>query len=130
HIGVFALASTPVPLHIIVLCICAILAWGGLSAHLQVRAALRGSDVRYRLFFLARITQACIAFLLGLVLWGPFNQFFPAAVQSFADVHETPLLLTINSLWPVTFSEAQMIATITILLVLQLAAGRIRNRYL
>lgn len=51
----------------------AVIAWSGISTHLQVHSLTRGTDLRYSRFFLTRLLHAGSAFLLTFVLWHPLH---------------------------------------------------------
>lgn len=51
----------------------AVIAWSGISAHLQVHSLTRGTDLRYSRFFLMRLLHAASAFLLTFILWHPLH---------------------------------------------------------
>ncbi len=51
----------------------ACLGWAGLSTHLQVKASLSDTDLRYYPFLLARGLHAVIAFICTLLLWKPWH---------------------------------------------------------
>ncbi|MFD0717419.1 sporulation integral membrane protein YlbJ [Paenibacillus sp. GCM10027626] len=46
-----------------------ILSWGGLSVHAQVVSLLSRTDLRYRPFFIARLSHAILAIFLVYLLW-------------------------------------------------------------
>ncbi|MBG9793415.1 nucleoside recognition domain-containing protein [Paenibacillus dendritiformis] len=52
----------------------AVIAWSGISAHLQVHSLTRGTDLRYSRFLLMRLLHAGSAFLLTFVLWHPLHR--------------------------------------------------------
>jgi sporulation integral membrane protein YlbJ len=52
----------------------ALFAWGGLSAHAQVKSFTLATDIRYLVFLRSRLLHAAISFVLTGVLWNPLNQ--------------------------------------------------------
>ncbi|SFL47291.1 sporulation integral membrane protein YlbJ [Paenibacillus sp. 1_12] len=52
----------------------AILGWGGLSAHAQVKSFTLSTDIRYSVFLRSRLLHAIISFVLTAVLWNSLNQ--------------------------------------------------------
>ncbi|WP_127604608.1 nucleoside recognition domain-containing protein [Paenibacillus validus] len=66
----------------------ALLAWGGLSTHAQVRSFTAATDLRFVRFLSARLQHGGIAFVLTLVAWRPLLQYFQegAAVSTWAPI--------------------------------------------
>ncbi|UHA73988.1 nucleoside recognition domain-containing protein [Paenibacillus sp. 481] len=54
----------------------AVVAWSGISAHLQIHSIIKGTDIRYRTFMLSRLLHAGMAFVLTYVLWRPLRSIF------------------------------------------------------
>ncbi|MCM3337247.1 nucleoside recognition domain-containing protein [Paenibacillus sp. MER TA 81-3] len=54
----------------------AVIAWSGVSAHMQVHSLMKGSDLRYMRFLASRIVHAVAAYLLTYVLWWPLQALF------------------------------------------------------
>lgn len=52
----------------------ALLGWGGLSAHAQVKSFTLSTDIRYPVFLRSRLLHAAISFILTAVFWNPLNQ--------------------------------------------------------
>lgn len=65
-------------------CLGAALAWSGAAMHAQVMTAIRRTDLRYRVFLLARLIHSGLAFALTFVLWRPVVDWFDRSVPSFA----------------------------------------------
>jgi sporulation integral membrane protein YlbJ len=60
----------------------ALLAWGGLSAHAQIAAMIRGTGLRYRSFALFRFVHAVLATAVSLLLWETAGRSLAAAVPA------------------------------------------------
>ncbi|MCR8845398.1 nucleoside recognition domain-containing protein [Paenibacillus sp. SC116] len=54
----------------------AVLAWSGISSHLQVHSLIKQTDLRYWRFFAARLLHALLAFILTYVCWTPLLALF------------------------------------------------------
>ncbi|WP_019424928.1 nucleoside recognition domain-containing protein [Paenibacillus sp. OSY-SE] len=54
----------------------AVIAWSGVSAHMQVHSLMKGTDLRYMRFLASRIVHAVAAYLLTYVLWWPLQALF------------------------------------------------------
>lgn len=50
-----------------------VLAWSGISAHLQVRTLLKGTDLGYGSFIGSRLLHSSLAFALTYLLWNPLH---------------------------------------------------------
>ncbi|MEX2416523.1 MAG: nucleoside recognition domain-containing protein [Paenibacillaceae bacterium] len=59
------------------------ISWGGLAVHMQVRALLHATDIRYTPFLLARIVQSILSVLLALLLWQPYHRWFASTLPSY-----------------------------------------------
>jgi sporulation integral membrane protein YlbJ len=55
------------------------LAWSGMSVHSQVASILSNTDIRYKPFMWAKLTQGVIAALLTLLLWDPVERWVSAS---------------------------------------------------
>jgi sporulation integral membrane protein YlbJ len=84
HLGMYAvgLAQTA-PASIKAALIGAILAWGGLSVHAQVKSIIHSTDLRYFPFFISRLFHAVCAFTLTLVLWRPLQPWLGKTAPAF-----------------------------------------------
>jgi len=119
HLGTYAFSQASVlPTVWKLSLISSALAWGGLAVHLQVRATLRGTDIRYAPFLAARITQACIACGMTLLLWKPYETHFPSDRPSFSSHSDT--YNSISGLWVVPQSNMvlSIIVIVTIVVLL------------
>ncbi|WP_051217490.1 nucleoside recognition domain-containing protein [Paenibacillus assamensis] len=54
----------------------AVLAWSGISSHLQVHSLIKQTDLRYWRFFAARLLHALLAFICTYVCWKPLLALF------------------------------------------------------
>lgn len=73
HLGAYALATSTLPRNWMMSLLSAMLAWGGLAAHLQVKAFIQKAGIRYTPYLVARLLQAAIAFGLSFMLWNLFH---------------------------------------------------------
>lgn len=65
----------------------AILAWSGISAHLQVRSITRATDLSYASFLGARLLHAAVAFVLTFALWQPLQRLVGGNVRSLTTLY-------------------------------------------
>lgn len=78
----------------------AVLAWSGISAHLQSLSALKISGPAWGVFAVKRLWHAFYAFCLTLILWKPAGSLTAAVLPAFGAVpHETLLQEQLFSLW-------------------------------
>jgi hypothetical protein len=59
------------------------LAWGGFSAHLQVKSLTIGTGFRFARFVAYRGVHAALAFVTTLILWHPLNRWLADVKPSF-----------------------------------------------
>jgi sporulation integral membrane protein YlbJ len=74
HLGAFALVQVhllPDAWHYAILS--AMFAWGGLSAHAQVKSFIMDTDIRYLAFLRSRLQHAMLSFAMALTLWHPLS---------------------------------------------------------
>ncbi|TMV51983.1 sporulation protein [Paenibacillus mesophilus] len=83
HIGTNRLSQIPAANSVTAALIGAALAWSGLAVHLQVKTAIRQTDLRYRFFLLSRIVHAGLSFVLTLLSWRPITDLFQRSEPSF-----------------------------------------------
>ncbi|RKN86567.1 sporulation protein [Paenibacillus ginsengarvi] len=83
HIGSNRLSQIPLSGASIAALIAAGLAWSGLAVHVQVKTAIRHTDLRYRVFLLTRLVQAGLSVLLTFATWQPLSAWFRRAEPSF-----------------------------------------------
>lgn len=67
----------------------AVLAWSGLSYHIQAKSLLQSSGVRYLPFLVSRILHAAFAFALTFLLWHPLNRWLDAGKPSSLTMGQT-----------------------------------------
>lgn len=65
-----------------------LLAFSGISVHLQVKSLITHTDLRYSTFLIGKIVQAGIALWLTFWLWSPLNRWFGNAVPGFVQLTE------------------------------------------
>jgi len=71
HLGTYAASRTPLPVALQAAFASAVLAWGGLAAHAQVKSLVGDTDLSLRWFVAARLLHGLFAFVLALALWKP-----------------------------------------------------------
>lgn len=82
HLGAYAWSiETSLPVMWQAAGIAALLGWGGLSTHAQVRALTQETDLRYGPFVRARLLHSVLAALLTVVLWRPYIALGLGAIQ-------------------------------------------------
>jgi sporulation integral membrane protein YlbJ len=88
----------------------AVIAWGGLSIHAQVKSFISGTDLRYSPFLIARVVHAFVAILVTFVLWNSLQRWFSGIAPAFAGTDstaETPALEW--TIWPHWVAAAQLL---------------------
>jgi sporulation integral membrane protein YlbJ len=83
HIGTNRLSQLPAANSVTAALIGAALAWSGIAVHLQVKTAIRQTDLRYRFFLLSRIVHAGLSFIVTLLSWRPLMGWFHRSEPSF-----------------------------------------------
>ncbi|MBL0387840.1 sporulation integral membrane protein YlbJ [Tumebacillus sp. ITR2] len=71
-----------------------LVAWGGISVHMQVASIISSTDIRYKPYFLYKIVHAFLAAVLAFFLWEPLRGTEAAtseAVSVFAYQHSDSL---------------------------------------
>lgn len=89
HVGIYRISQLMPPSALSAALIGAALAWSGLAVHIQVKTAIRHTDLRYSRFLLSRIVHAALAFVSALLLWKPLIALFSRATPSFLHKSET-----------------------------------------
>jgi sporulation integral membrane protein YlbJ len=84
HLGAYAVAHGAAPSVATAALLSAVIGWGGLSVHAQVKSLIGGTDLRYAPFLLARFAHAIVAALLALALWNPMLRWLGVATEAFA----------------------------------------------
>lgn len=84
--------------------IAALLGWGGLSTHAQMRALTQETDLRYGPFVIARLLHSVLAAALTVALWRPYTALgYGDSQPSFLDaaaVSAAQNSATAYGLWP------------------------------
>jgi sporulation integral membrane protein YlbJ len=75
HLGTYAIAQHGETSVWTASMLSAVIGWGGLSIHAQVKSFIRGTDLRYRTFLLARMIQMFVSALTALLTWDALQQF-------------------------------------------------------
>ncbi|WP_248926416.1 nucleoside recognition domain-containing protein [Paenibacillus hamazuiensis] len=84
HLGAFAISqSDALPPIWQAALLSAGLAWGGSSAHLQIKSLTAGIGIRFARFIGLRALHALLAFITTLIAWTPLNRYFVGAEPSF-----------------------------------------------
>ncbi|MFC0214294.1 nucleoside recognition domain-containing protein [Paenibacillus chartarius] len=102
--------------------VAAVLGWGGISSHLQVRSITNDTDLGYMPFVAARLLHAAYSFVLTLAVWEPVSGWLGSA-PSFA-AGQPPSGTAAAYPQPVI---ALALLTAVILLMLLLSLGFHRN---
>ncbi|MEX1029257.1 MAG: nucleoside recognition domain-containing protein [Paenibacillaceae bacterium] len=99
HMGIYSVTQMG-PLSIVwkTAILCGMMGWGGLAVHLQVRALLHATDIRYTPFLLARMVQSFLSMLLVILLWQPYHRWFASAIPSYQN-NETPISIADTSIF-------------------------------
>ncbi len=101
--------------------LCGMMGWGGLAVHLQVRALLHTTDIRYSPFLLARLIQSTLSILLVLLLWLPYHRFLTPVIPSYLN-NEAHLLVIDRTIFWDMYVPWRDSSVIFIVLTLLLAA--------
>lgn len=120
HLGAFAWSeATGLPAMWQAAGIAALLGWGGLSAHAQMRALTQETDLRYGPFLRARLLHSVLAAALTVALWRPYTALglgasrpsFLHAASDLAAGHGTAY-----GLWPYMPSMLALLALVLAIL--------------
>jgi len=84
HLGAYAVAHGAASSVWTAALLSAVIGWGGLSVHAQVKSLIGDTDLRYAPFLLARLAHAAVAALLALALWNPMLRWLGVAAEAFA----------------------------------------------
>ncbi|MDF2964141.1 MAG: rane protein [Paenibacillus sp.] len=118
----------------------ALFAWGGLSAHAQVKSFTIGTDIRYSVFLRTRMLHTAVAFVSTGMLWEPLNRWIsrtsaPAFLPVFSETSSGWSLDRLN-MWPL-LSPMMMWCSSILLIMLFLSIfiafafrSSNRNRYM
>jgi sporulation integral membrane protein YlbJ len=77
--------------------------WGGLAVHMQVRALLHKTDIRYTPFLLARIVHGFIAMLFVFLLWQPYHSWLATAIPSYESIEMPITRIDATLFWDIYF---------------------------
>ncbi|HZG84453.1 nucleoside recognition domain-containing protein [Paenibacillus sp.] len=91
----------------------AVVGWGGLSAHAQVKSLVGGTDLRYAPFLRARLVHAAVSVLVAFALWEPLLRWFGGVSPTFAAAPGAGVAaagLGAHGLWPHMPAMAQALA--------------------
>ncbi len=111
----------------------AMLAWGGLLQHAHIHSLLRGSQLRYTRYLIARVVQAVLAIALVMVFGQPFLRRIvdsSAGSPPNSQAQSSPAYMTME-LWPFAMRYPQiflLIALIISLLLMRIYSRRQLNR--
>jgi len=114
HLGLFTIAQSGGMNIWIAAMLSAMIGWGGLSLHAQVKSFLGGTDLRYAPFLWARFIHAAISVITTILLWEPLKQWFGAIVPAVA-LHQTGERMSAKPLtfapdWPQWMISVQTLA--------------------
>lgn len=82
HLGAHAASTAPLPTVWQIAVANAVLAWGGFSAHAQVKSLVHRTDLSLKLYFIYRIMHSMSAFLMTVWFWDPLIRLFQHAQPS------------------------------------------------
>jgi sporulation integral membrane protein YlbJ len=102
----------------------AVIAWGGLSIHAQVKSLISGTDLRYAPFLFARLLHAFVSILVTFALWNTMQRWFSGSAPAFAGSGQGGALPAGEqawSFWPQWLASAQLLG-IFLLTALTLSA--------
>jgi sporulation integral membrane protein YlbJ len=77
--------------------------WGGLAVHMQVRALLHKTDIRYTPFLFARIVHGFVSMLFVFLLWQPYHSWFATAIPSYKSMEMTVTFSSPTVFWDIYF---------------------------
>lgn len=121
HLGAYALSQPGIapdiwPYALLSL----VLAWGGLSALVQVRSLTAGTDLRFGQFLRFRLLHAASAFVVTLIAWKPLNAWLTRKAEPLSAAFlggQTGFQVDHSSLWPLVSPMMLQVGTILLLLV-------------
>lgn len=132
HMGIYAVTQLHLPIIWKTALLSGMMGWGGLAVHLQVRALLHKTDIRYTPFLFARIVQGFISILLVLLLWRPYQRWFATAIPSYrSDGSLIPTQSATTIFWDVYFpwrDSYVFLFVITLLLAAVIYSSRTPSR--
>jgi sporulation integral membrane protein YlbJ len=134
HLGTYAMSQHQSATQVWQLAIMgAMLGWGGLASHAQVRGLTQRTGLRYLPFFIARGLHASIAFVLTIVLWKPLSLLLGDVEPSFlglgsAETSKASAVFTLQPSWgyfiPALLLFASTLLLMAVLSLLIQAAAR------
>ncbi|MCS7459490.1 sporulation protein [Paenibacillus doosanensis] len=79
----------------------ALLAWGGLSTHAQMKSFTLGTDIRYTAFLKSRLLHAAFSFIATAAFWRPLNGLLSSGIPVWLPGSApAPLSVQEWNLWP------------------------------
>ncbi|MCI3919083.1 hypothetical protein MO973_02410 [Paenibacillus sp. TRM 82003] len=111
HLGAYALAAQGDVTVWGAAMLSAVVAWGGLSVHAQVKSFLFGTDLRYTPFLIARLTHAALAAAVSFMLWEPLQRWSRMAAPAFAGTRDDGVAAAAGGWapWTLWLSAAQQL---------------------
>jgi sporulation integral membrane protein YlbJ len=102
HIGAYSISQMKdLPMIWKTAAICGMIGWGGLAVHMQVRALVHSTDIRYSPFLLARLVQSMLSIILVFVIWQPYHHWFPAIVPSYFTYDPMTPIIDTQQFWDI-----------------------------
>ncbi|MFD0616632.1 nucleoside recognition domain-containing protein [Paenibacillus sp. GCM10027629] len=87
HLGAYGISTADLTSNLMQMAILSgILAWSGISAHLQVRSKTQSTDMSYIYFILSRLLHCIVAVLITLACWNPLQLLLGRIAPSFLPV--------------------------------------------
>ncbi|WP_152392418.1 nucleoside recognition domain-containing protein [Paenibacillus guangzhouensis] len=84
HLGTYGISTADIASNLIQMAILSgILAWSGISAHLQIRSKTQSTDMSYLYFLLSRMLHCILAVLITLACWNPLQLLLGQIAPSF-----------------------------------------------
>ncbi len=131
HIGIYSVTQLEhMSILIKTVLLSGMIAWGGLSVHLQVRALLHGTDIRYSPFLLARAVQSVLSILLVFLLWLPYHRWLSPVVPSFLSNEAPSLVVDTMVFWDMYVpwrNSSVIFIVVTFLLAAVIYSNRTRS---
>lgn len=86
HLGAYTLSRSGEASAWAAALLCAMIGWGGLSVHAQVKSLIGGTDLSYRPFLIARILHSVLSVFVAFALWHPLQRLLFSAAPTFQPI--------------------------------------------
>lgn len=125
HIGAYVVSQAGASSLLWQVCILSVLiAWSGFAHHAQVKSLMLGTDLRYSVFFWAKVLHSIVAGALTFLLWAPLNSLLHLTEPAFALFNQrfaagTPdAELNLWIIWQDPATAAYLLTGFTIVMVI------------